>query len=224
MVRQAGQLTIVDLSCPCVTPEMACSLFSICLSLFLEHDNGIGRVIALDEAHKYMNDSSESMALTNGLMETIRLQRHLGARVIISTQEPSISPKLLDLCSVTIVHRFSSPDWLKTLKDHLAGVSSASRLAERVEELAKTQKRDDGFDIRTIQFDSPDPLMELFSIIVDLKVGQSLMFAPSAIVGYQPPGADGVPRLVPRRLGHGIMKVQVRARVTADGGRSVLAN
>ncbi|KAG3194753.1 hypothetical protein PC129_g24897, partial [Phytophthora cactorum] len=32
------RLTIVDLSCPCVTAEMACSLFNVCLSLFLEQD------------------------------------------------------------------------------------------------------------------------------------------------------------------------------------------
>ncbi|KAJ4011518.1 hypothetical protein NW752_008522 [Fusarium irregulare] len=31
---KAGQLTIVDLSCPCVTAEAACSLFNICLSRF----------------------------------------------------------------------------------------------------------------------------------------------------------------------------------------------
>ncbi|KLU93221.1 hypothetical protein MAPG_12158, partial [Magnaporthiopsis poae ATCC 64411] len=51
---QASQLTIVDLSCPCVKADTACSLFNICLSLFLEQDSSrIGRVVALDEAHKY---------------------------------------------------------------------------------------------------------------------------------------------------------------------------
>ncbi len=111
-----GHLTIVDLSCPCITPEMACSLFHICLSLFLEQDStAVGRIIALDGAHKYMTESQECAALTEALLATIRLQRHLGARVIISTQEPTISPKLLDLCSVTVVHRFTSPDWLNAL-------------------------------------------------------------------------------------------------------------
>lgn len=110
----AGQLTIVDLSCPCITPEGACQLFNICLSMFLEQDKEIGRVVALDEAHKYMNDSGDSSALTDNLLETIRLQRHLAVRIIISTQEPTISPKLLDLCSITIVHRFTSPEWLRT--------------------------------------------------------------------------------------------------------------
>jgi hypothetical protein len=49
---QAGTLTIVDLSCPCVTAESACSLFNMCLSLFLEQHTAVGRVIGLDEAHK----------------------------------------------------------------------------------------------------------------------------------------------------------------------------
>ncbi|OAQ95714.1 hypothetical protein LLEC1_04041, partial [Akanthomyces lecanii] len=59
----AGQLTIVDLSCPCITDETACSLFTICLSLFLEQQSEVGRVVALDEAHKYMTGSVESETL-----------------------------------------------------------------------------------------------------------------------------------------------------------------
>ncbi|KAG8664114.1 hypothetical protein FPOAC2_10346 [Fusarium poae] len=109
----AGELTIVDLSCPRVTVETACSLVNICLSLFLEREHTIGRVVALDEAHKYMNDSSESQTLTESLLSVIRLKRHLGTRVIISTQEPTVSPRLLDLCSTVIVHRFTSPTWFQ---------------------------------------------------------------------------------------------------------------
>ena len=37
----------------------------------------------------------------------------------LATQEPTISPRLLDLCSFTLVYRFTSPDWLKVLKTHL---------------------------------------------------------------------------------------------------------
>jgi hypothetical protein len=47
-----GSLTIVDLSCPCVTAEGACLIFNICLGLFLEQHTTVGRVIGLDEAHK----------------------------------------------------------------------------------------------------------------------------------------------------------------------------
>ena len=47
-----GSLTIVDLSCPFVDDSAACALFTICLELFLESRGDVGRVIALDEAHK----------------------------------------------------------------------------------------------------------------------------------------------------------------------------
>jgi hypothetical protein len=49
---QPSQLTIIDLSCPCISPDTACSLFNICFEIFMEQDTKIGRVVALDEAHK----------------------------------------------------------------------------------------------------------------------------------------------------------------------------
>ena len=47
-----GKLVIVDLSCPFVDADTACALFGICLGIFLEQRMDIGRIIALDEAHK----------------------------------------------------------------------------------------------------------------------------------------------------------------------------
>lgn len=47
-----GTLTIIDLSCPFVSPEDACALFNVCLSLFLKNRQDTGRIVALDEAHK----------------------------------------------------------------------------------------------------------------------------------------------------------------------------
>lgn len=49
---EKGSLTIIDLSCPFVDESAACSLFNICLDIFLEERNASGRIIALDEAHK----------------------------------------------------------------------------------------------------------------------------------------------------------------------------
>lgn len=210
-------------------------------------------MIALDEAHKYMTDSAECMTLTENLLATIRLQRHLAARVIISTQEPSISPRLLDLCSVTIVHRFTSPDWLETLKKHLAGASSHL--------LEGTQlKGDNGRDTRetslhegaqALTLDKMNIAQDIFSRIIALRPGEALMFAPSAIIGVdkrvsagfeadfgigdlslhngREEVSGGVKTTVaqvqaePVRLGHGVLKVRIRQRVTADGGRSILA-
>lgn len=228
---QNGQLTIVDLSCPCVTPDMACSLFHVCLSLFLEQDPAaMGRVVALDEAHKYMSRSGASDALTQTLLETIRLQRHMGTRVIVSTQEPSVNPALLDLCSVTIVHRFTSPSWLATLRRHVAGMSSRGKLlmvastsrdrGEEKEEEEEDFYDEDGTGLRS--FGYLEPGSGLLSHIVQLAVGEALLFAPSAIVGVRKRVRGGSAYDV-QRLAHGVLKVRIRNRTTADSGKSIMA-
>ncbi|KAI1204319.1 uncharacterized protein F4807DRAFT_447666 [Annulohypoxylon truncatum] len=223
---QSGELIIVDLSCPCITPSMACSLFNICLAIFLEQKTPLGRVIALDEAHKYMGETVECETLTNNLLSVIRLQRHLGARVIISTQEPTISPKLLDLCSITVVHRFTSPDWLKMLTKHLAGISMASKMERRGED----GNQDAGWGIGTdsasglhdLVASSSDPIIELFSHIVRLKTGEALVFAPGAMIDFEKQNSQ-TEKIKSTRLAHRIMRVVIRARITMDGGRSIMA-
>lgn len=226
-----GQLTIVDLSCPTMDPEGACQLFNICLSLFLEQDpSKVGRIIALDEAHKYMNESGEASALTEQLLATIRLQRHLGARVVISTQEPTVSPKLLDLCSVTIVHRFTSPEWLRALQRHLAGVSGSAKFLEQASDsgsVAESSGDDadsgvgglaDGVKALSLGgVNSGQVAMGLFAQIVELHVGEALLFAPNAILDV-----SGTTARV-KKLSNGVLKVRIRNRVTEDGGRSVMA-
>ena len=82
----------------------------------------------------------------------IRQQRHFGVRVIISTQEPTISPRLMDLCSMTVVHRFTSPEWFTVLRRHIS---------------VEGEKR------------NPD---EIFRQILKLRVGEALVFAPSTIL------------------------------------------
>lgn len=198
---RAGQLTIVDLSCPCVTSEGAAQLFNICLSLFLEQDKSIGRVVALDEAHKYMGESPESSVLTEQLLCTIRLQRHLAARIIISTQEPTVSPKLLDLCSVTIVHRFTSPEWLRALQKHLAGVSETTGTVGRMVDGSSAPA----------QLENSSLLQQ----IVQLRVGEALVFAPSAWIAFQEGQIVKGSELV--------LKLRIRNRVTHDGGKSIMA-
>ncbi|KAH9427500.1 hypothetical protein MCOR02_012130 [Pyricularia oryzae] len=232
---EAGKLTIVDLSCPCVPAQTACSLFNICLSLFLEQESKIGRVVALDEAHKFMGggtegaESPDSRNLTESLLQTVRLQRHQACRIFISTQEPNISPNLLDLCSVTIVHRFTSPAWLRVLKQHLAGVSSSSLIHEKTFS-GGGGGEDDGDGIVPIRLrgassGSPqiDPSAEVFSHIVKLRVGEALVFAPSAAIGFEPQGG-GREGLVFRKLGSGVLKMRTRSRLTVDGGQSIMAD
>lgn len=189
---QPGTLTIVDLSDPFLDSATVCVLFDICLSVFEQGRPESGMVVALDEAHKYMGKSAASDSFTEHLLTTIREQRHNATRVIIATQEPTISPKLLDLCTMTLVHRFTSPDWLSTLKNHLAAASPM------------TAGADNG------------GLAALFEEIIALNAGESLLFAPSAVLEV----VDGKPK----KLGARYLKFKTRLRLGRDGGQSILAN
>ncbi|KAJ9094033.1 hypothetical protein QFC21_006134 [Naganishia friedmannii] len=86
----AGGLTIVDLTDPFISPGTACSLFEIVLKLFNRADVGTGKVVVLDEAHKYLSEVGKSQTegsrrLTERMLSFTRQQRHLAMRIIIST-------------------------------------------------------------------------------------------------------------------------------------------
>jgi hypothetical protein len=137
---------------------------------------------------------------TNSLLSIIRQQRHLATRVLIATQEPTLSPSLIDLCNVTIVHRFLSPAWFETLKNHLAGASFAG-------------KNDHG------------SIVDIFRIIVGLKTGEALLFSPTALldIGAQNPSNQFAKRPL-EKLTDSFIRLFIRKRVTTDGGRSIMAS
>src|SRR3712207_815265 len=85
-----------------------------------------------------MLDVPGAIELNKEVIKTIRLQRHRGVRMVIATQEPTL-PRLADLiplCDVTIIHRFSSPDWYRALNRHIP-MSSGDRdlILEDIESL-----------------------------------------------------------------------------------------
>ncbi|KAG9033499.1 hypothetical protein FS837_002444 [Tulasnella sp. UAMH 9824] len=118
---KAGQLTMIDLTDPFIDRAGACSLFEIVTRLFIRAKVDSGKVLVVDEAHKYLTRDKGSHVLTGTLLSIVRQQRHLGIRLIMSTQEPTvIPPALLDLCSITIMHRFSSVGWFDHLSKHVS--------------------------------------------------------------------------------------------------------
>ncbi|KAI7201475.1 glutathione degradosome [Hortaea werneckii] len=135
---EPGTLTIVDLADPFLDPATVCMLFDICLALFKQNRPSSGLVIRLDEAHRYLNKSTAADAFTESLVSTIRMQRHNATRVIIATQEPTISERLLDLCSISIVHHFNSPAWYTAIKDHLGGASALNTSHEKGKRMVET--------------------------------------------------------------------------------------
>lgn len=96
---------------------------------------------------------------------------------------------------MTFVHRFTSPDWLGTLRGHLAG---ASDLVARGEESGKKLGA-----------------ASLFEKIIELDVGESLLFAPSAVIEEK--GGEV------QKMGVKCVKFKTRKRLGVDGGQSVLA-
>lgn len=160
-----------------------------------------------------MTDNPAAEKLTESLLSVIRQQRHLAARVLISTQEPTISPKLLDLCNVIVAHRFTSPEWLSFIKRHLAAVSTE----EDSRKAGAASIRKNG--------------VSLLERIVGLNDGEGYLFAPAGIISNQDfeqeSGSASAGDLVaqyPKRLGLAYLKIKVRSRLAEDGGASVFAD
>lgn len=137
---------------------------------------------------------------------------------------------------MTIVHRISSPEWLKCLRSHVAALHNSG-----------SNSQDDESTRRNV-----------FKEIVTLRVGEALLFAPEAVI-YKDfdrinllpgdelvntttfingEGSNNMPEKKKgkaierddvkdeqalRKLGTDYVKIKVRARLTGDGGRSILA-
>lgn len=115
----AGNLVIVDLSDPFIDGLTASVLFDVVLDCFVKWRGTSGKVVVFDEAHKYLTNK-DSQRLNRSICNVIRQQRHLGTRILIATQEPTIIPAtILDLASFVVCHRFSSLSWCKYLSHHL---------------------------------------------------------------------------------------------------------
>ncbi|KAL4075519.1 hypothetical protein J3A83DRAFT_4485116 [Scleroderma citrinum] len=190
----AGQLTIIDLSDPFVDPALACGLFEIITRLFVRAQVDTGKILVVDEAHKYLSPSKAVAGLTKSLLTLTREQRHLAMRVIISTQEPTVIPSvLLDLCTVSIIHRLSSPSWWEHLSKHVSADISSEAAFDRVAKL------------------------ETGEAIVLAPSGFGVF--PDAPAG----GAKwsiAIPQL--NQFGRRYILMKTRRRVTQDGGSSIL--
>ena len=133
-----GVLAVVDLTDPLLSKDEACSVFQV----LTEQYRAIpslklgGKLLVLDEAHKYM-ESRQSRGLSAAIVDCVRLMRHDGMRVVVSTQSPlSLAPELLELCSVALLHRFYSRDWLDFMSKKLP---LPNDMAERISKLGAGQ-------------------------------------------------------------------------------------
>jgi hypothetical protein len=154
---------------------------------------------ALTSQSQFLTQSGEAANFTEQLISIIRQQRHLASRVIISTQEPTLSPQLLELCNVTFVHRFRSPKWLDALKNHIAGAATTKKSGECSDE-------------------------DLFKTIVALRTGEALVFSPDSLLDIvNTSNSMWGPRIKTEPLLDRFVKVHIRHRLSADGGKSIMA-
>lgn len=129
-----GRLIIVDLRDEYVEEDQALGLFVVLMQLFAEAQDSMARynkLVVFDEAHKYI----QSPELVKGLVESVREMRHRGMSVLVASQDPpSVPTQLIELSDHIIVHKFTSPQWLK----HLQNAKTALRAitSEKLSDLA----------------------------------------------------------------------------------------
>ncbi|MFP8960774.1 methylation-associated defense system ATP-binding protein MAD8 [Streptomyces nanhaiensis] len=118
-----GRLIIVDLRSDDIEKSDALSLFVVLMHLFSEAtDEGrrFNKLVVFDEAHKYVNSGD----LVTGLVSSVREMRHKGMSVLVASQDPpSVPSELIELSTHMVLHRFTSPAWLKHLQKVNAALS-----------------------------------------------------------------------------------------------------
>lgn len=111
-----GRLIIVDLRDEFIEKDEALGLFVVLMQLFAEaRSDGerFNKLVVFDEAHKYI----DSPDLVAGLVETVREMRHKGMSILVASQDPpSVPISLIELSDHVILHKFTSPAWLKHLQ------------------------------------------------------------------------------------------------------------
>ena len=184
------------------------------MGIYLDSDATIGKLIVLDEAHKVsLAPSSLSPTIITNCCSTLTAYQcpkllqdpflhyqtatPYEARVLISTQEPTISPRLIDLCTMTVIHRFISPDWMNVLKKHVF--------------ILEDDKESSGRS-------------SVFNQILRLKIREAFVYAPSAVTGTSTNNEDesAGENQDWKSTADELIKVRIRKRVTWDGGASVL--
>ena len=115
---EPGRLVVIDLTDPLLSASEANGIFHVALEKFRALPLRCGKVLALDEAHKYMTSGD---GLSHAIVNLARLVRHDGLRLIVSTQSPlALAPELLELVTIGLLHRFHSRDWHLFLSKKLA--------------------------------------------------------------------------------------------------------
>jgi hypothetical protein len=121
-----GRTIIVDLRDEWIEKEEALGLFVVMMRIFATSrylGREFNKLVVFDEAHKYITESE----LIGQVVETIREMRHQATSVLIASQDPLSVPRaVVELTSLLILHRMTSPQWLKHLKGAIAALEGTT--------------------------------------------------------------------------------------------------
>jgi len=119
-----GRTVIVDLRDEWIEKDEALGLFVVMMKIFATsrfHDRDFNKLVVFDEAHKYITESE----LISQVVETIREMRHQATSVVIASQDPLSVPRaVVELTSILVLHRMTSPQWLKHLKSAIVALDA----------------------------------------------------------------------------------------------------
>jgi DNA phosphorothioation-dependent restriction protein DptH len=118
-----GRLLIIDVRDELMEQDETLGLFVVMLNIFANAGRDFNKLIVFDEAHKYMGNRE----LTSYIVEAVRQMRHQGVSILIASQDPMSLPNaIIELSSITILHRFNSPDWVKHIQRSQTALSDLS--------------------------------------------------------------------------------------------------
>lgn len=116
-LMRPGRLIIVDLRDEFIEGDEAMGLFAVMLSILASVKEADGKefnkLMVFDEAHKYMSGPELAGPVASAISE----MRHKGVSVIIASQDPmSLPSAIIELSSVVLLHRFTSPAWVERVQ------------------------------------------------------------------------------------------------------------
>lgn len=123
-ILRPGRTVIVDLRDEWIEKDEALGLFVVMMRIFAKsrfEAHEFNKLMVFDEAHKYITESD----LIAQVVETIREMRHQATSVVIASQDPLSVPRaVIELTSILVLHRMTSPQWLKHLKSAISALES----------------------------------------------------------------------------------------------------
>lgn len=128
-VLRPGRTLIVDMRDEWMEKDQALGLFLVIMNTLAQAEQGgtlFNKLMVFDEAHKYISESG----LIDEVVAMIREMRHWATSVVIASQDPLSVPRaIIELTSVLVLHRMTSPQWLKHLRSAIVSLNDVQDAA-----------------------------------------------------------------------------------------------